>query len=503
MMRLPKLDEQGSLPIYVQLSDHIKREIFQGALVEHSRLPSVRKLAELLGISTTPVEVAYQQLIAEGYVYSQPRIGYRVRAVVEGYHGIQLSKSDTRMTEQDKGDYYASKTNKQATMDSQNVLPNLQRLRPITSVTYNFHMSHNDFSLFPYVKWQQYINRVWREESKDLLFYGDPQGEWGLRAEIADYLGQFRGVRCTPEQIVIGAEQHLLMSLLTQTMLRKGSVRSIAVENPGYRLLPGTFRNYGYEVIPISLDHEGMNLDELDLAHVALAGVSPSHQFPMGMTMPISRRLALLDWAERSGAYLIEDDYDGEFRYSGRPIPSMQGLRENAPVIYMGGFSQVLAPAFCLHYMVLPKELLPHFTEVYRAVLFEQSASRLHQRTLELFMRDGELGKHIRKMRKLYKRKHDLTVQAIQQHFFDYPGMEIRGEHAGFHLVLRLESPNPAKEMVAAALGAGIQLASVEYLWANASAPADGKREFIIGFAGIEPENIEPGIAALADIWRA
>lgn len=148
--------------------------------------------------------------------------------------------------------------------------------------------------------------------------------------------GAVPGVRCTPEQVVIGAEQHLLMSLLTQTMLQKGGQRSIAVENPGYRLLPGTFRNYGYEVIPISLDSEGINLDELTGADVSVAGVSPSHQFPMGVTMPISRRLALLDWAERAGTYLIEDDYDGEFRYSGRPIPSMQGLRENTPVIYMG-----------------------------------------------------------------------------------------------------------------------------------------------------------------------
>ncbi|MGQ8873404.1 MocR-like pyridoxine biosynthesis transcription factor PdxR [Paenibacillus sp. TSA_86.1] len=491
MMQLPKLDEHDSTPIYVQLSDHIKREIFRGVLVEQSRLPSVRKWAELLGISTTPVEAAYQQLIAEGYIYSQPRRGYCVRAVVEGYHDILLGKSDTHTTTTNRRDQAGS------TVESADLL----NLRPVTRVAYDFHMSRNDFSLFPYGKWQQYANRVWRDESRDLLFYGDPQGEPGLRREIADYLGQFRSVRCIPEQIVIGAEQHLLMSLLAQTMLYKGDLKSIAVENPGYRLLPGTFRNYGYEIIPISLDNEGMNLDELDQADVSLAGVSPSHQFPMGMTMPISRRIALLDWAERAGAYLIEDDYDGEFRYSGHPISSMQGLRENAPVIYMGGFSQVLAPAFCVHYMVIPKELLPYFAEVYRSVLFEQSASRLHQRILELFMRDGELGKHIRKMRNLYKRKHDLTVQAIQQHFGDQPGMELKGEHAGFHLILRLSNPNSSQNMVAAALEAGIRVASTDYLWANESVPADGKREFIIGVAGIEAENIEPGIAALARVW--
>ncbi|WP_339238470.1 PLP-dependent aminotransferase family protein [Paenibacillus sp. FSL R5-0517] len=486
MIQLPKLDENDSAPIYVQLSDHIKREIIHGEWAEHSRLPSVRKLAEMLGLSTTPVEWAYQQLIAEGYIYSQPRRGYRVRAMVNSYHGMQIGKTDTQLTEQAPA--------------TQTVGSDQQGIRPARAVQYDFHMSRNDFSLFPIAKWHQYVNRIWREEAKELLFYGEPQGEWGLRCEIAVYLAQFRGVSCSPEQIVVGAEQHLLMSLLAQTLLHKGeSTQSIGVENPGYRLLPGTFQNYGYQVVPISLDHEGINLMELEKAGVKLVGVSPSHQFPLGMTMPITRRLALLDWAERTKAYIIEDDYDGEFRYYGRPIPSMQGLREGSRVIYMGGFSQVLAPAFCVHYMVLPRELLDDFQEMYKTILFEQSASRLHQRTLEMFMREGELGKHIRKMRNVYKRKHDLIIQAIQLHFGDR--VDIRGQDSGFHLVLRMATTSSAKELVTAAINAGIQISSTEYLWANGSVPTDGKREFIIGFAGIEPEHIAPGIAALAQIW--
>ncbi|MBY0115589.1 PLP-dependent aminotransferase family protein [Paenibacillus sp. FSL L8-0435] len=486
MIQLPKLDENDSAPIYVQLSDHIKRGIIHGVLAEHSRLPSVRKLAEMLGVSTTPVEWAYQQLIAEGYVYSQPRRGYRVRALVDSYHAMQIGKTDPQT---------AGKAPEARTTWSEQ-----QGIRPAREVQYDFHMSRNDFSLFPFAKWHQYVNRVWREEAEELLFYGDPQGEWGLRCEIAVYLAQFRAVSCSPEQIVVGAEQHLLMSLLAQTLLHKGeSTHSIGVENPGYRLLPGTFRNYGYQVVPISLDTDGINLRELEKAGVKLAGVSPSHQFPLGMTMPITRRLALLDWAERTKAYIIEDDYDGEFRYHGRPIPSMQGLREGSRVIYMGGFSQVLAPALCIHYMVLPRELMDHFRQMYKTILFEQSASRLHQRTLEMFMHEGELGKHIRKMRNVYKRKHDLIVQAIQMHFGDR--VEIRGQHSGFHLVLRMATKQSATELVTIAIEAGIQISSTEYLWANGSEPVDGKREFIIGFAGIEPERIDPGIAALARIW--
>ncbi|MEK4076292.1 PLP-dependent aminotransferase family protein [Paenibacillus sp. FSL M7-0656] len=486
MITLPKLDENDSAPIYVQLSDHIKREIIHGDWAEHSRLPSVRKLAEMLGISTTPVEWAYQQLIAEGYIYSQPRRGYHVRAMVDSDHAMQIGQTDKQ-------------TAGQAPV-AQKTWSDHQAIRPARAVQYDFHMSRNDFSLFPIAKWHQYVNRIWREEAKELLFYGDPQGEWGLRCEIAVYLAQFRGVSCSPEQIVVGAEQHLLMSLLAQTLLHKGeSTHSIGVENPGYRLLPGTFRNYGYRVVPISLGPDGINLTELEQAGVKLAGVSPSHQFPLGMTMPITRRLALLEWAERTKAYIIEDDYDGEFRYHGRPIPSMQGLRERSRVIYMGGFSQVLAPALCIHYMVLPRELMDDFREMYKNVLFEQSASRLHQRTLEMFMREGELGKHIRKMRNVYKRKHDLIVQAIQMHFGDR--VEIRGQHSGFHLVLRMVTKQSATELVTAAIEAGIQISSTEYLWANGSRPADGKREFIIGFAGIELERIDPGIAALARIW--
>ncbi|MGN7414939.1 MocR-like pyridoxine biosynthesis transcription factor PdxR [Paenibacillus sp. SAF-068] len=486
MIKLPKLDDNDNAPIYVQLSDHIKREIIHGEWTEHSRLPSVRKLAEMLGISTTPVEWAYQQLIAEGYIYSQPRRGYRVRAMVDSYHAMQIEKTVTQ-------------TDGQAPQ-AQTTWSDHQAIRPARAVQYDFHMSRNNFSLFPMAKWQQTVNQIWREEAKELLFYGDPQGEWGLRCEIAVYLAQFRGVSCSPEQIVVGAEQHLLMSLLAQTLLHMGgSQHSIGVENPGYRLLPGTFRNYGYQVVPIALDHDGMNLTELEQTGVKLAGVSPSHQFPLGMTMPITRRLALLDWAERTKSYLIEDDYDGEFRYYGRPIPSMQGLRDGSRVIYMGGFSQVLAPALCIHYMVLPEELMDHFRDMYKMVLFEQSASRLHQRTLEVFMREGELGKHIRKMRNVYKRNHDLIVRAIQLHFGDR--VEIKGQHSSFHLVLRMAATPSSQELVTKAIEAGIQISSTEYLWANGSEPADGKREFIIGFAGIEPDRIEPGIAALARIW--
>ncbi|MGC5774586.1 PLP-dependent aminotransferase family protein [Paenibacillus pabuli] len=489
MNQLPKLEENDRIPIYVQLSDHIKKEIIQRELAEHSKLPSVRKLAEMLGISTTPVEWAYQQLIAEGYVYSQPRRGYRVRPMMDRYSKIQvpMRTGHENMVIHEQHYHNHSKIERNA-------------IRPTRVVEFDFHMSRNDFSLFPFGKWQQYANRIWREEAEELLFYGDPQGEWGLRCEIAHYLGQFRGVNCSPEQIVIGAEQHLLMSLLVQTLLHLDGLQSIAVENPGYRLLPGTFRNYGYPIVPIPLDDEGLDILELNRVGVKLVGVSPSHQFPLGTTMPIARRMALLDWAERMGAYIIEDDYDGEFRYHGRPIPSMQGLREGSRVIYMGGFSQVLAPALCIHYMVLPKELMGSFREMYKTILFEQSASRLHQRTLEMFMHEGELGKHIRKVRNVYKRKHDLIIQAIRQYFGEK--VEIIGQNAGFHLVLRMGSTQTAAELVAAALSAGIQISSAEYLWTDGSGPADGKREFIIGFAGMESERIGPGIAALAKAWR-
>ncbi|MNM42362.1 HTH-type transcriptional regulatory protein GabR [compost metagenome] len=460
-------------PIYIQISDHFKNEIGSGRLSSGSRLPSVRHLAEHLGVSMTPVEWAYRQLVAEGFIESRPRVGYLASEIPQPYNASALPK-----------------------ISREEEAAHASRIRPEREYLYDFHLSRNDFSLFPLHTWRHLEARILKQEGERLLFYGDPQGEWGLRCEVAAYLKQYRGVVCSPEQVVIGSEQFLLMSCLAHIL--KPIEQHIAAENPVYPLLPGTFRELGFDVSPIPLDKDGISMSSLEASGARLVGVSPSHHFPSTLTMPIRRRMELLAWAERKGGYIIEDDYSGEFRYFGRPIPSLQGLGPER-VVYIGGFSQTLAPAVCVHYLVLPLPLIERYKELYRRVLFEQSSSRLHQRTLEKFIAEGHLTKHIRKLRRIYKAKYEAIVQAAGQYFGDKA--EVIGEGAGFHILLRVRCAHPVSRLIAAAEHAGVHVASTAYTWLDPSEKPEGIHEIIAGFAGIPLELIDPGVKALREAW--
>lgn len=470
MLLMPKLDDNSETPQYIQLYDYIKNEIVYGRIAEHTRLPSVRKLADFLAISTTPVEMAYGQLQAEGFIESKPRSGYYVQKVTDSF--FQPGSGKACLVERKA---FAFRDEKEYEFD--------------------FHLSKNDFSHFPFQIWRKLSNQVLRLEQKELLYYGDPQGEQGLRRQIANYLHQYRGVTCSPEQVVIGAEQHLLLSFLS--MMLKNHSSGIGVENPGYVLVPATFQQHGYKIIPISLEDDGINIGELYESNVRLVSVSPSHQFPRGMIMPISKRLQLLEWAKKTNGYIIEDDYDGEFRYHGRPVQSLQGILPDTNVVYLGGFSQVLAPAICVNYMVLPETLLDAFRQLQYQLLFEQSSSRLHQKTLQLFMERGYLEKHVRKMRNIYRKKHDLLIDSIQKHFQGKAA--IIGKDAGFHLLLQVDSPQTEEELIESAKSAGIRISSAAFTWLQP--PKQMPKEFFIGFGGIAMDKIEEGIKRLKEAW--
>ncbi|PLS15932.1 PLP-dependent aminotransferase family protein [Bacillus sp. M6-12] len=467
MLIMPSLDAQSSLPHYIQLYEYIKKEIIAGRLEVHDRLPSIRKLADFLSISTTPVEMAYQQLLAEGFIESRPKSGYFVNELPESYF----------------------------TKIKNEVLNPLSFIEEEHSYLYDFHLSKNDFTLFPFQIWKRLYSQTLHKDSQELLFYGNPQGELGLRKAIARYLHDFRGVNCTPGQIIIGAEQHLLISIASRIL--KKYTKIIAVENPGYKLIPETFKHNGFSLCPLPLDDGGLNIEALYKSPARIAAVSPSHQFPRGMTMPISTRLKLLDWARITQGFIIEDDYDGEFRYHGRPIPSLQGLAPDSRVIYIGGFSQIVAPALCIHYLVLPDELLPHYHQLRIETMFEQSSSRLHQRVLQVFIEQGHLEKHIRKMRNIYRRKHDRIIESIKQHF----GQKARiiGKDAGFHLLLAINTNASEKLLLELAANAGIHISSASFTWIDN--PGGRIKEFFLGFAGIPFETIDDGIRLLKEVW--
>ncbi|TKI58848.1 PLP-dependent aminotransferase family protein [Brevibacillus antibioticus] len=469
MLLTPNWQENDNEPQYVQLYAYLKKEIVAGRLAVSSKLPSVRKLADLLGLSTTPVEMAYQQLLSEGFIQSKPRSGYYVEKLpdpeVKPGAGASIQTIQRPM------------------------------LRDEREYVYDFHLSRNDFSLFPTMIWRRLYNETLHIEQQENLFYGDPQGEAGLRKQIADYLHRYRGVACSPNQVVIGAGQFGLLSLIC--LMVKPQFHRIGVENPGYLLFANTFRQHGYDVLPISLTEDGISVSELYESGVSLAAVSSAHQYPRGMIMPISKRLQLLEWAKSVGGYIIEDDYDGEFRYHGRPIPSMQGLLPHANVIYMGSFAQVLAPAVGIWYMVLPESLLDTYYNLLRETLLEPSSSRLHQRTMEAFMEKGYFEKHVRKMRKLYRKKHDALLLAVHKHFGERA--TVIGADAGFHVLLRVNSERSEEELKKLAIQAGVRASSASFTWLVPPNPLP--KEFFLGFAGIPLEKIDPGIEALRQAW--
>ncbi|UED75884.1 PLP-dependent aminotransferase family protein [Brevibacillus sp. DP1.3A] len=469
MLLTPNWQENDNEPQYVQLYAYLKKEIVAGRLAVSSKLPSVRKLADLLGVSTTPVEMAYQQLLAEGFIQSKPRSGYYVEKLPDPE--VKPSAGESTQT--------------------------IQRpmVRDEREYDYDFHLSRNDFSLFPTMIWRRLYNETLHIEQQENLFYGDPQGEAGLRKQIAGYLHRYRGVACSPNQVVIGADQFGLLSLIC--LMVKPQFQRIGVENPGYLLFANTFRQHGYDVVPISLTEDGISVSELYESGVGLAAVSSAHQYPRGMIMPISKRLQLLEWAKNVGGYIIEDDYDGEFRYHGRPIPSMQGLLPHANVIYMGSIAQVLAPAIGIWYMVLPESLLDTYYNLLRETLLEPSSSRLHQRTMEAFMEKGYFEKHVRKMRKLYRKKHDALLLAVQKHFGERA--TVIGADAGFHVLLRVHSARSEEELKKLAIQAGVRASSASFTWLVPPNPLP--KEFFLGFAGIPLEKIDPGIKALSQAW--
>lgn len=469
MLLVPSLSENSEVPYYIQLYHYFKKEIISGSLPAGTRLPSIRSFAVQLSISATPVELAYQQLLSEGFIASKPRSGYYVQSM-HMFSGLTAAPDALP-------------------------LPG----RPITprdsrTYAYDFHMSKNDFSLFPHKVWRS----LYQEQlaNPDLLQYGDPQGEPALRESIAAHLRQFRGLRCTAGQVVTGGDQYTLCSLLC-LLLQGREGNRLAIENPGYHLLPAAFRRNGFEIVPIPLQEDGLDVEKLYTSGASSVYISPSHQFPRGMTLPIAKRHALLDWARSTNSIIIEDDYDGEFRYHGRPIPALQGLLEDSPVIYMCSFAQSVAPALSIHYMVLPKELLPLYHHLAGELYLEHSASRLNQIAMHYFIERGHFEKHLRRMRLLYQRKHDLLLRSIQRYFGEQAA--VSGRDAGFHVLLTLKSGGSARQLAAVAEQAGIRVTPISYTWWEQ--PESDDPEFTLGFGGIPEDLIEEGIRRLAEVW--
>lgn len=462
---MPMLDCSKNTPLYMQLYEYIKQEIENGTIKSDTKLPSKRKLANYLGISQNTIQTSYEQLCAEGYLESRPRIGMFVTKLEDNLLHNKLT--------QDKNDI--------------NI-----KLRNDFEYSIDFSSGNVDLDNFPYNIWRRLTAQCLYSDDSKLLLVGDSQGEEDLRGEISKYLFQSRNVRCIPEQIIIGAGIQYLMILLCMIL---GKDYKYAIENPGYNRVRDVFKDQGIDFDPISIDENGICVEELRKSSARVVYVTPSHQFPYGMVMPISRRLELLKWCEEKDGYIIEDDYDSEFRYKGKPVPSLQGLDSNGNVIYIGTFSKSLIPSIRMSYLVLPIKLIEKYQETFK--VYKQTISRLHQNTLYKFMKEGYFSSHINKMRTLYRRKHEILISAINRYMNEK--VEIIGAKSGLHILLKVKNGMTEEELIQAAHKRKIKIYPTSIYYDDSLTT-----EFpiiLLGFGGIKEIEIEKGIKILKNAW--
>lgn len=461
------LNENDAAPFYMQLYRQIREHVLSGRMPAHARLPSVRDLAAELSASRNTVEAAYQELCAEGYIYSRQRSGYYVSALD---HPVAPA----------------------ASARTPRVRKRPQQTQP--SFAFDFHPARLDPDSFPVAQWRACFLECLRESSRDLSRYGDPLGDMGLRECLRSYLERSRGVICEPDQIVICSGLQHALDLVAH--LLGGRHTSVAVEEPGYHLPRAVFRNSGFRIVPVATGPAGIDLEALRAGGAAIVYVTPSHQLPMGYVMPIANRLALIDWAESGGHLIIEDDYDSELRYHGKPIPSLQGLRPDGPIVYLGTFSKILSPALRLSYMVLPRSLLGVFHDHYRD--YFSTVSLMEQKTMASFMAQGYWERHVRRMRIICQNKHDAMVGAIERYFGT--GARVVGQGAGLHVVVQLWDENPGEaEIIRRAARSGINL------FPFSATCTDGKPAatcLMLGFGGMTVAEITQGIELLSRlVW--
>lgn len=475
-----RLDPAASTPLRRQLCEWFRRAIADGRLASGQRVPSSRSLAAELKVSRLTVVCAYEQLEAEGYLQTFRGAGTCIAASIPEL--LRPGAARTGAAERRaRGTRRTAKRAKQ-------LLSMPEDPQPTTAAAFRVSLPALDH--FPRRTWSRLISRHARSASIRDMAYGDPMGEPEFRAAIAEYLGAVRAVRCDASQIMVTSGSQQAVQVALRTLLDAGD--PVWVEEPGY---PGTHRalvESGCEPVPVPIDDEGLDVEEGTRRRPSAraAYVTPSHQYPLGMTLSAGRRIQLLNWAQRADAWIIEDDYDSEYRFGAEPITSLQGLDSDDRVIYIGTFSKVLFPALRMGYLVLPKDLIPAFRAVRDAV--DIFPPVLYQRALTDFIRDGGFARHIRKMRTLYAVRRQRMVGALERSFGD--AVEIASAAAGLHLVVRLPKSIDDKSAAARAMAAGI--ACMPLSACCLESPHLGG--LILGYGGVAVEGIDDAVRKLA-----
>jgi GntR family transcriptional regulator/MocR family aminotransferase len=477
------LDCRTKTPMYRQLYDWFRRAIIDGQMRPGQRVPSTRGLAAELKISRIPVLSAYEQLLAEGYFETFVGAGTCVaRSIPDDTLSPPSVKARKRLQEivEKPGPRRVSRRGAALThMPAQSWLDNLGA----------FRVSLPALDHFPIGVWSKLVARHSRRPPRGIMAYGDAMGYLPFRDAIAEYLGAVRAVRCEPSQILVTTGSQQALQISAQVLLDPKD--RVWMEEPGYPGARQAFMTAGAQLIPVRVDHDGMNVAEIirQGREARAVYVTPSHQYPMGMTMGATRRMLLLNWAVRSGAWIIEDDYDSEYRFGSRPIASLQGLDTDGRVIYVGTFSKVLFPALRLGYVVVPKDLVAAFSAARDAA--DVFSSTLYQAVLTDFIREGHFARHIRRMRMLYMERRRALVNAIQIQMGDMT--EVIGAEAGLHLVALLSqgTDDVAVSRKAAEKGISAMPLSICYL------KPPTRSGLILGYGGANARQIHDGIRKL------
>ncbi len=477
------MDSGSDTPIYQQLSDWFRQAITSGQLRPGQRVPSTRSLAMELKVSRIPVLGAYEQLQAEGYLETFTGAGTCVARALPEALARPVRQRKPRAAEPAP---QADVPRRIARRAAQMRVPEQMWLSNLGA----FRVGLPALDHFPQALWSKLVSRRARSASIEAMIYGDPIGHLPLREAIAEYLGAMRAVRCDASQVVITTGAQQALQICSHVLFDHDD--RVWMEEPGYPGAHQALRTAGARLIPVPVDNDGLDVAEGERRgrDARVAYITPSHQFPLGTTMSAARRMQLLDWAARNQAWIIEDDYDSEYRFGGRPLASLQGSDANARVIYLGTFSKVMFPSMRLGYMVVPKDLVADFCAGRDAI--DTFSSMLYQVVMTDFIREGHFARHIRSMRMLYMERRIALRDAIARHLGDR--FEVIGAEAGMQLAGWL--PDGVDDVTvsrrAALEGISVRPLSLCYL------EPPGRSGLILGYGGASLEDIEEGTRRLA-----
>ena len=499
------VEKDPALPLYRQVYEAIRRSILEGELSPATRLPASRALAAHLGISRMTVINAYEQLLAEGYLEGKAGSGTFVAArlpeeFLQAPH--QLQKPLQKMQKVQKERDSAARPRKlRLTSYGRSLSRDFDQVLRGNGETSFAAFQHGIPAVdkFPFDIWAKIYGKVFHaaggsQMRRDVFGYGDPAGHFPLRSAIAAHLRSARGVNCDAEQVIItnGAQQ--AFDLAGRVLLEPGA--PVWVEDPCHAGAKNSFGLSGAKLVPVAVDKEGFDLDRAVKKNIPaqMIYVTPSHQFPLGVTMSLSRRLSLLEWAKNNEAWIIEDDYDSEFRYAGRPLASLQGLDKDDRVIYVGTFSKTIYPALRIGCLVVPKDMVKVFTAA--RALSGGNSPAIDQAVLADFIGEGHFARHIRRMRRLYQERQALLIAEVRKHLTGR--LEVEKMDSGMHLIGTPSAPFKAGEIVESAARAGIKITAVS----SYALTRSNSNDILLGYAGLSEKQIKEGVKKLTTVFE-